>query len=94
MLLETCGRCNCCQVVRSQNTKSAGYQNLKNHLINCHKGWEADLRHFMTGRGPMDAFLAQVSDKAKSVYGWLDWIIDGANLLLFVNKIRQGSTPH
>ena len=37
-------------------------------------------------RGPIDSFVIQPSEKAKSIYGWLEWIVEDNLPLSFCKK--------
>lgn len=69
-------KCKGCNNLRTCNIKKSGYNNLKDHMISQHPGWEAILKAHVAGNGPMDAFVCQLSEKAINVFGWLDWIVD------------------
>ena len=70
-------KCKGCGILRTQRLKS-GYSNLKEHLNTVHPDWADTLRMFYAqGGGPMDLYVAQISPKAKTIHGWLEWTIIG-----------------
>lgn len=70
-------KCKMCDTIRNCNVGKSGYQNLKDHMIGQHPGWQATLERFLGGSGPMDAFVRHISPKAHNVFGWLDYTING-----------------
>ena len=81
---ENIHECQSCGFHRRQNIKS-GYSNLFNHMKNAHaQDWEGVLRVFMAGgRGPLDGFVVKISRKASSLYGWMEWILEGGHSFSF-----------
>jgi len=70
-------KCKLCNLTRNCNVGKSGYQNLKDHMTGQHPDWEATLKRFLSGSGPMDSFVRHISPKAHNVFGWLDFIING-----------------
>ena len=78
-LLHKCKGCDAVANPLSQDLKR-GYRNLVTHVKSVHKAdWETNIRKFLkqTSSGPMDVFLRQPTDKAKSIFRWIEWIVKG-----------------
>lgn len=59
-----------CGIKRKQGAKS-GYTNLMSHITSSHKNYEQLLS---SDQLKLDEYFF-VSDKAKQIYGWIDWIV-------------------
>lgn len=72
--LHTCKECK--QVIQ-QKIKN-GYANLISHVTTMHKEDYIDkVRRHVGGAvaGAMDVFVRKSSDKAKNIFGWMEWIV-------------------
>ena len=79
--------CKICGRKRQQNIRN-GYNNLKDHTFS-HDVWEETLKRYLRAvctNGPMDAFVLQPSDKAKTIYEWVEWIVEENLPLNFCEK--------
>lgn len=69
---------------------SAGYANLITHAKS-HDGWMENVLEYRRckehGRA-MDAFVRPITEKAKSIYGWIDWIVDSCLPFAIVKNDR------
>ena len=75
--------CKRCGLHRTQRVKS-GYSNLKDHLNAEHPDWPDIMKVFYAeGKGPMDSYVAQISSKAKTIYGWMEWTLMDNNAFCF-----------
>ncbi len=66
----------CTRNVRQNITK--GYANLLSHVITMHKeDYVQKVRAFMgaAATGAMDNFVRRSNEKAKNIFGWMDWIV-------------------
>ena len=69
--------CNECLKDIAQNL-SKGYSNLLTHVKTQHKDEYVEkikARKEGTVRGPLDAFVRKATDKARNIFGWIDWIV-------------------
>ena len=80
-------KCRVCGNIRNQNLKN-GYANLIAHLKAKHADYVQITKEFISKsiRGPIDSFVIQPSEKAKSIYGWLEWIVEDNLPLSFCEK--------
>ena len=69
-----------CGKERKQNPKR-GHGNLLEHITREHKNYLEEVRF----NGIKSVFSIVISDKARNIYGWLDWICTGP-LFNFVEK--------
>jgi hypothetical protein len=70
-------RCKACDSVFSQNIRS-GFENLKKHLRAQHPEWIEKVNEHIRGsvpRGMMDNWLGTSTNKAKTIYEWIEWIV-------------------
>ena len=66
----------CSKAVKQDLTK--GYNNLISHVTSSHKeDCFEKIRVFVTGvvEGPMDIFVRRSTEKAKNIFGWMEWIV-------------------
>ncbi|KAL0251702.1 hypothetical protein GEMRC1_000914 [Eukaryota sp. GEM-RC1] len=56
-------------------TSNTGFQNLKTHVLNNHKNWTELLISDDSQPLATSYVIQQSTDKAASIYGWLDWIV-------------------
>ena len=70
--------CNACKNVVKADVGKYGYQNCKAHLkLNHDQDWEGWLKVYRQGgKGPIDKFLGIPSEKAKTIYDWIEWIVE------------------
>ena len=68
-----------CGKIRKQ-TKASGYSNLLSHIHQAHKNYN----EIMAQSNNVLGF--KVSEKASSIYGWLEWIIMGSHPFSFVEN--------
>ena len=72
-ILHECKLCN----RKLKQKLSAGYTNLRGHAES-RDGWKASVRDYLQAKvngGAMDAHVRPVSEKAKSLYRWIEWIV-------------------
>ena len=82
--------CNKCGFKRKQ-TKNNGYETLFSHVLQKHKNYQEE----MNRTNPAVEF--EVSENAKNIYGWLEWVIMTGQPFNFVdnelNKKHTKFTP-
>lgn len=74
--------------------KGKGYTPSVNHIKNVHSDWLSVMQEKLRRpHGIIDGYLTLVKDRAKDIYGWIDWIITSNLVFSFVEdpKSRQYS---
>ena len=80
--------CRECSVAIKQDL-AKGYSNLISHVTTLHKDDCFERIRVASGvaNGPMDTFVRKSTEKAKNIYGWMDWIVrENLPLLCCENK--------
>ena len=83
--------CRICEDFSVQNLRH-GYNNLWDHIHKIHHVQVNTLKNKSTS-GPMDLFVPKITDKAKNIHCWIEWIVE-ENLPLSVceNKNTKRNT--
>jgi hypothetical protein len=73
-------KCRECKKECKQDIKKAGYQGLKTHS-QTHSNYKKQMERYLSSQtedftGPMFTYVREVSQKSKTLYGWIDLITE------------------